>query len=88
MGVRLRSTARDSELMHSQLEGGPLHSEMCRCPVGTCHNPIALFKSSNNLLTFRFLQNAVKRAICRFRGSGSFSRRIGLGKFKIANIDT
>src|SRR6266436_6911980 len=72
IGARLRRTARDSKLMHSQLEGGPLHSEMCRCPVGTCHNPIALFKSSNNLLTFRFLQSVVKCTICRFRRSGSF----------------
>ena len=83
----LRRTARNPELMHSQLEGGPLYSEPCRCPVGTGHNPIALFKSFENLLTFRFLQNVVKGPICRFRRSGLFHRGAGVGKFKIANID-
>jgi hypothetical protein len=52
---RLGRTARNSEPMHSQLERGSLHSKMCCRPVGTCHNPIALFKSFENLLTFRFL---------------------------------
>jgi hypothetical protein len=88
MVSRLCSPACDSELMHSQLEGGPLHSKMCRCSVGTCHNPIAVLKSSKNLLTFRFLQNVVKCAICRFRRRGFFCRRAGFGNFKVANIDT
>jgi hypothetical protein len=88
MVSRLRSTASDSELVHSQLEGRPFHSKMCRCSVGTCHNPIGLLKSSKNLLTFRFLQNVVKCAICRFRRSGFFCRGAGFGNFKVANIDT
>ena len=79
--------ASNSELMHSQLERGPLHSKMCRRPVGTCHNPIALFESLKNLLTFRFLQNVVKCAIRRRRRGGLFCRRAALGEFKIANID-
>src|SRR5258706_7973877 len=84
--VCLRRTACNSEFVNSLLEGGSLHSKVRCRPVGTCHNPIALFESSNNLLTFRFLQNVMKGAICRFQRSG-FYRRAGLGKFKIADID-
>src|SRR5258708_24854268 len=62
--TQLRRAARNSELMHSQLEGGPLHSKMCRCPIRARHNPIALLESFKNLLTFRFLQNVAKCAIC------------------------
>ena len=87
MGDALRRAARNSELMHSQLEGGPLHSKMCRCPIRARHNPIALLESFKNLLTFRFLQNVVKCAICRFQRSGFFYRGAGLGKFQISHID-
>src|SRR6267378_5914915 len=38
---RLSRTALDSELLHSQLEGGSFHCKMCRCAVWTGHNPIA-----------------------------------------------
>ena len=78
--------ACNPEFMHSQLKGGPLHAKMCRCTVGTCYNPIALFQSFKNLLTFRFFQNLAKSAICRFRRCRSFQGKAGLGRFKIANI--
>src|ERR1700757_2438777 len=70
--------ARNPEFMHSQLKGGPLHAKMCRCAVGAGYNPIALFQSLKNLLTFLFLQNLAKSAICRFRRCGFFHRKAGL----------
>ena len=86
--VRLCRTARDSEFVHSQLQGRPFHREMCCCSVGASHNPIALLESFQNLLAFRFLQKIVERAICRFLSSDLFNRNPSLGKFKIGNIDT
>ena len=71
----LRGIANNSEFANSLLERGTLHSKVCCSPVGTCHNPIALFKSYKNLLTFRFLQNVVKVTICRFR-----RRRFSVGR--------
>src|SRR5712664_1911539 len=87
MSARLCRTARDSELLHSQLEGGAFHCKMCRRAIRAGHNPIALLESFKNLLTFRFPQNVVKCAIGRFRSRGFFLRRASLGKFKIGNID-
>src|SRR6266403_3003532 len=78
--------ACNPEFMHSQLKGGPLHSKMCRRPAGTGYNPIALFQSFKNLLTFHLFQHVAKSAICRFRRSEFFHRKAGLGRFKIANI--
>src|SRR6267143_188367 len=84
---RLCRTTRDSKLLHSQLERGSFHCKMFCRAIRTGHNPIAFLESFQNLLTLRFLQNAVKCAICRFRRSGFFCRRASLGKFKIGNID-
>ena len=86
MAARLCRTARDSELLHSQLESGSFHCKMCRCPVWAGHNPIAFLESFKNLLTFRFLQNPVKCTICRFRRTGSSLRRASPGRFKIGDI--
>ena len=53
----------------------------------TCHNPIALLESFENLLTLRFLQNVVKCPVRRgFRSRGSLFRTSGLGKLQIGNI--
>ena len=53
-----------------------------------CHNPIALVKSFENLLTLRFLQNVMKCSACSgFRSRGSFFRASGLGKLQIGNIE-
>src|ERR1700736_89700 len=84
---RLCRIARNPQLMHSQLKRGSLHSKMCRSAVGTGYNPIALFESFKNLLTFRFFQNVVKGTICRFQRSGCFRRKASLGNFKIVNIN-
>ena len=43
--VRLRRTARDSELVHSQLQGRSFHCEKCCRAVGASHHPIALPES-------------------------------------------
>src|SRR5580698_5215566 len=61
---RLRRAARNSELMHSLLKRGALHSKTCRCAMRTCHNPVALSESIQDLLTLRFLQNVMERAVC------------------------
>src|SRR5882672_3537131 len=61
---RLSRAARNSEFLHSQLQCGSLHGKMCRCAVRAGHNPIGFLESLKNLLAFRFLQNAVKCAIC------------------------
>src|SRR6266850_1954360 len=84
---RLCRTTRDSELLHSQLERGSFHCKMCRCAVRAGNNPIAFLESPKNLLAFRFLQNAVKCAICRFGSSGFFRWKVGLGELQIANVD-
>src|SRR5258708_6223843 len=87
-GVRQRKTARDSELMHSQPEGGSLHSKTLRSAIGTGHNPIAMFKSLKNLLTLRFLQHVTKCAICfGIQTRGSFFRMAGVGEFQISHVD-
>src|SRR5258708_6295513 len=74
--------------MHSQPEGGSLHSKTLRGAIGTGHNPIALFKSLKNLLALRFLQDVAKCAVCfGLQSSDSFFRMAGLGKFQISHVD-
>ena len=85
---RLRGAARNSELMHSLLERGSLHSKTCRCAIGTGHNPIAVLKGFEDVPAFGFLQNVMKRAICRFRRGGLFYGTAVFGKSKITHIDT
>lgn len=74
--------------MHSLLERGSLHSKTYRCAIGTGYNPIAPLKGLENVTAFGFLQNVVKRAICRFRRGGLFYGAAVLGKSKITHIDT
>ena len=50
--------------------------------MGTGNNPITLLERLEDLLTFGFLQNIVKCAVCfGFRSNDSFFRMTGLGKF-------
>src|SRR5207249_767568 len=52
-------------LAHSQLEGGPFHSELRGCALRTCHDPIGLFQGFEDLLTFCLFERVAKPAICR-----------------------
>src|SRR5258707_13831457 len=85
---RLRRTSRDSELTHSQLQGGSFHCKMCRRAVWAGHNPIAFPESFKNLLTLCFLQDVAKCAVYRqFWRDVFFYLVAGLGKFQISHVD-
>ena len=83
--MRLRRTARDSELIHSQLEGGSFHSKMLCCAIRTSHNPIAFLESLKNLLAFGFFQERHEvRHLSDFGAAVCSSGRLALENFRSA----
>src|SRR6266853_3333308 len=59
---------RDAKLLHPEVKGGPLDSQTCGCPVGTCDNPARLLECLANVVSLRVLQgNCAKRS--RFGGT-------------------
>src|SRR5438094_1502362 len=45
--------------------GWTFHSELRRCALRTCHDPIGLFQGFEDLLTFCLFERVAKPAICR-----------------------
>src|SRR3981081_1271083 len=59
---------RDAKLLHPEVKGGPLHSQACGRPVGTCDNPPGSLESLANMVSLRVLQRNCANGF-RFHGA-------------------
>jgi len=55
-GEEISLGARDVKPLHPEVKGGPLDSQTCGCPVGTCDNPPGLLESLANVVSLRVLK--------------------------------
>src|SRR6266850_5556010 len=62
----------DAKLLHAEVKGGPLDSQTCGCPVGTCDNPPGLIESLANVVSLRVLQGNCSKG---FRFGGTLQTR-------------
>src|SRR5712671_4585651 len=63
---------RDAKLLHPEVKGGPLDSQTCGCPVGTCDNPAGLLEGLANVVSLRVLQGNCSKG---FRFGGTLQTR-------------